>query len=177
MKCHPKIAVHAAKLSQYMENPAEVHYIALQQLCTYLAATIMEGIYYWRMEPYSQLPDAPLPYASADNHVLDIHPYIHLHTLFGYIDSDWATDVAHRKSVTGVAVLYAGGAVRCKCKYQDTIAHSSTEAEFVVACDAGKMLLFFTSLLNDLGYEQTHATILYKDNHGALMMANAQQPT
>jgi hypothetical protein len=57
------------------------------------------------------------------------------------------------------------------------IAHSSTEAEFTAACDAGKMILFFRSLLDELGIEQKHATILYEDNNGALMMANSQQPT
>lgn len=102
---------------------------------------------------------------------------MHEDKLFGYVDSDWATDVTHRKSVSGIAILYAGGAVGYKCKYQDTIAHSSTEAEFVAACDAAKMILFFRSLLFDLGYEQDDATILYEDNNGALMMANAQQPT
>ena len=102
---------------------------------------------------------------------------MHNNSFFGYVDSDWATDATHRKSVTGIAILFAGGAVGYKCKYQDTIAHSSTEAEFVAACDAGKMILFFRSLLHDLGYEQPDATILYEDNNGALMMANAQQPT
>jgi len=97
--------------------------------------------------------------------------------LYGYVDSDWATDSIHRKSITGVVILFAGGAVGYRCRYQDVIAHSSTEAEFTAACDAGKMILFFRSLLDDLGVEQQHATILYEDNNGALMMANAQQPT
>jgi hypothetical protein len=39
------------------------------------------------------------------------------------------------------------------------------------------MILFFRSLLEDLGLEQHHASILYEDNNGALLMANAQQPT
>ncbi len=33
------------------------------------------------------------------------------------------------------------------------------------------MILFFWSLLQDIGLEQTHTSILFKDNH---MMANAQ---
>jgi len=138
---------------------------------------ITEGIYYWRNTPHPDLPEAPLPRTHSDNHTLQVHPHSYLPTLFGYVDSNWATDTAHRKSVTGIALLFAGGAVGYKCKYQDTIAHSSTEAEFVAACDAGKMILFFCSLLNDLGFDQPHATILYEDNNGALMMANAQQPT
>ena len=73
--------------------------------------------------------------------------------------------------------MYAGGAVGYRCKYQDVIAHSSTEAEFTAACNAGKMILFFRSILADLGVEQYDATVLYEDNTGALLMANAQQPT
>lgn len=114
MKCHPDIAVHAAKLSQYMENPAEVHYIALRQLCTYLAATFKEGIYYWQKQPFDALPDNPLPITHADNHTLAIHPHMHWDMLFGYVDSDWATDTTHRKSVMGIAILYAGGAIGYK---------------------------------------------------------------
>jgi hypothetical protein len=177
IKCRPDIAVHIAKLSQYMENPAEAHYIALRQVCSYLAATINEGIYYWRQNPREDLPDAPLLTTSQDNYTQTTSSSNEHQPFFGYVDSDWATDTSHRKSVSGIVILNAGGAIGYKCKYQDTIAHSSTEAEFVAACDAGKMILFFRSLLQDLGYEQPEATKLYEDNTGALLMANAQQPT
>jgi hypothetical protein len=73
--------------------------------------------------------------------------------------------------------MYAGGAISYRAKFQDTIAHSSTEAEFTAACDAGKMILYFHSILEDLGIEQPQATILHEDNNGALLMVNAQQPT
>jgi hypothetical protein len=82
-----------------------------------------------------------------------------------------------KSQLPAFVLMYAGGAVGYKCKYQDVIAHSSTEAEFTAACDAGKMILFFRSLLADLGLEQHHASVLYEDNNGALLMANAQQPT
>jgi hypothetical protein len=64
-----------------------------------------------------------------------------------------------------------------KTRYQDTIAQSSTEAEFIAAIDAGHTILFFCSLLNDLNVPQHDATILFEDNCRALQMANAQQPT
>jgi hypothetical protein len=63
-----------------------------------------------------------------------------------------------------------------KSKFQPAIAHSSTEAEFVAACDTVKMILFYRSLLQQVGMEQMDATILFEYNSGALM-ANAQQPT
>ncbi len=134
-------------------------------------------IYYWRDEPHPNLPQAPTPIPYHDNYTLAMNPADHRHQLFGYVDADWASDTTHRKSVTGIALMYAGGTIGYRTKYQDTIAHSSTEAEFTAACDAGKLILYFRSLLQDAGIEQQHATILYEDNNGALLMANAQQPT
>jgi hypothetical protein len=176
MKCRPEIAPHAIKLSQYMENPAEEHYNALRALVTYLSATMHDGIYYWRKEPRMDLPDVSIPAIHPDNYLLDDHTPNN-EMLYGYVDSDWGSDTIHRKSITGILLLYAGGTVGYRCKYQDVIAHSSTEAEFTAACDAGKMILFFRSILEDLGLEQQNATVLYEDNNGALLMANAQQPT
>ena len=176
MKCRPDIAFHATKLSQFMENPAEVHYVALRQLCEYLAQTLTDGIYYWRTQTRTDLPERPLPILHHDNYIMKTDPTTQ-QGLTGYVDADWATDTRHRKSVTGIILMYAGGVVGYKTKYQETIALSSTEAEFTAACEAAKQILFFQSLLDDLAIQQTAATILYEDNNGALMMANAQQPT
>lgn len=174
MKCCPEIAPHAIKLSQYIENPAAEHYHAIRELVAYLAATIDEGIYYWRKELVMDLPIGPLPKIHQDNYIMpDNTP--NQEALYGYIDSDWGAD--HQKSITGMVLMYAGGVVGYQCKYQDVMAHSSTEAEFTAACDAGKMILYFRSVLEDLGFEQKDATVLYEDNNGALLMANAQQPT
>ena len=49
-------------------------------------------------------------------------------TLIGIVDSDWAGDMSHQKSVTGIILKVGGGTVLYKTKYQDTIALSSTEA-------------------------------------------------
>jgi hypothetical protein len=97
--------------------------------------------------------------------------------LIAFVDSDWVTDSIKRNSMTGMVLMYAGGAIGYKSKFQTVIAHSSTEAEFVAACDTAKMILFFRSLLQYIGMEQTDTTILFEDNHGALLMANVQQPT
>ncbi len=175
MKCRPEIAPHAIKLSQYMESPAEVHYQALRDILSYLGNTLDEGIYYWRTQPRMDLPATPLPSLHPDNYLIAEKSVSGL--LHGYVDSDWGSDSSHRKSITGIVIMYAGGTVGYKCKYQDVIAHSSTEAEFTAACDAGKLILFFRSILDDLGLEQKNATVLYEDNNGALLMANAQQPT
>jgi len=159
-----------------MENPAKQHYEALRDVLGFLAATIDDGIYYWRTSPRMDLPVEPMPSLHPDNYLMPDNTPAE-EALYGYVDSDWGSDSNHRKSITGIVLMYAGGAIGYKCKYQDVIAHSSTEAEFTAACDAGKMILFFRSLLADLGLEQHKASILYEDNNGALLMANAQQPT
>jgi len=52
--------------------------------------------------------------------------------------------------------MVAGGVAGYKTKFQNTIQLSSTEAEWVAACEA---------------------MVMYEDNHCALYMANAQQPS
>ena len=92
-------------------------------------------------------------------------------------DSDHATDSTHRRSVTGIIHHLARGTVHYKTKYQDIVALSASEAEFIAAAEAGKQILYLRSVLEDIGLPQTEATTLYEDNMGALLMANAQKPT
>jgi hypothetical protein len=57
----------------------------------------------------------------------------------GNLDVAHATDLETRRSVTGYAFCYAGGAVTFKSKLQTTIATSSMEAEFVTGVSAAKV--------------------------------------
>jgi hypothetical protein len=67
------------------------------------------------------------------------------------VDSDWAASITKCTSLTGMILMYAGGAVGYITKFQTVIEHSTTEAEFVTACDAAKMILFYRSVLDDIG--------------------------
>ncbi len=71
MKCRPEIAAAGIKLSQYMENPAEIHYKALLGVLAYLSTTINEGIYYWRRQQRLDLPEGPMPMVHSDNYQHD----------------------------------------------------------------------------------------------------------
>ena len=176
--CRPDISFPLIKLSQYSSNPAKVHYQAVIQIFRYLNATIDDGLIYWRSQPHQSLPLLPLPKPYKTNYetsnTTDIDSPVYLH---GAVDSDWAADTTHRRSVTGLVLRLAGGTILYKTKYQDTVALSTTEAEFSAACDAGKAILYVRSILDEIGLPQKEATTLFIDNNGALMMANAQQPT
>ena len=94
-----------------------------------------------------------------------------------HVDASYANDTEHRKSVTGIIARLAGGTILYKTTFQDIVALSSTEAECIAACDAGKNSLYIRSIMEDIGLEQTEATIIFEDNQGAIAMANAGKPT
>jgi hypothetical protein len=172
------IAFAVIKLSQYSANPAKIHYQALRQLFKYLALTKLRGIYYWRKIPVPDLPVIPADPCVSHSDILDTIPRTKQpNRLHAYVDSDWGSDRTHRRSVTGLAIMMAGGVIAYKSKYQQTIALSSTEAEFTAAAEAGKMTLYLRSILHELGFSQDLPSIIFEDNTGALHMANAQQPT
>lgn len=51
------------------------------------------------------------------------------------------------------------------------MSHSSTEAEFIAACDAAKMAIYLRPIRDEIGLPQEKATMIYEDDTGALMMA------
>jgi len=180
--CRPDISISVTKLSQYSQNPAEIHYIALKNVFRYLRSTKGDGLVFWRKQICQQ--------ASIKNQIFPTmysDPIVQKEMckkeisenskLIGFVDSDWAGDTSHRRSMTGMAILFGGTVIAYKSRIQKTIALSSTEAEFMAACDAGKTILYLRTILEEMGVEQHEATVLYEDNQGALMMANAQQPT
>jgi dUTP pyrophosphatase len=173
--CRVDIAFPIIKLSQYAVNPSKVHYEAVKNIFYYLSATRKDGLIYWRTEPIPSLPQQPdPPIISTEDPINDATDAA---ILFGAVDSDWAGDTKHRRSVTGMILRLAGGTILYKTKYQDTIAFSSTEAEFTAAVDAGKAILYVRSILEEMKIPQEAATNLFIDNNGALLMGNAQQPT
>jgi hypothetical protein len=177
IKCCPDISPHVIILSQFMNNPSEIHYKALKDILIYLAATRNEGIHYWREKPHPTLPHQPIPVTHADSYTIKDNRGTNSESIIGYVDSDWATNTKKRTFMTGMVIMYAGGAIGYKSKFQTVFAYSSTEAEFVAACDTAKMILFYRSLMEDIGLPQNDATVLFEDNNGALLMANTQQPT
>jgi hypothetical protein len=177
VKCRLDILMHAIILSQYMSNPGQAHYEVLKNLVRYLAHTANKGIYYWRTELDTTLLLGDTPILHDDNYQLSELRGTNSMDLVGFVDSDWTTHSTMRTSITGMILMYARGDVGYKSKFQPVITHSSTEAEFVPACNMAKMILFYRSLLQQVGMEQKDATILFEDNNGALMMANAQKPT
>ena len=176
--CRPDIAFVSIKLSQSNSRPAEIHYHGLKHAIRYLYSTRTDGLYYWHTCPRTDLPESPLPTinSNAQDLLLDDCPDHTASIAVAYADSDWATCIKTRRSFSGICIQLAGGTIAYKTKFQPTVALSSTEAEFMAACDVGRMSLFVRSIW-DLDIPQEAATIAYEDNDGCTAMANAQKPT
>ena len=93
------------------------------------------------------------------------------------VDSDWAGNTAHIRSIFGMGLFFAGDPVVYSSRFQSTVSTSSTEAEFIAAAEASKFTLYLRSMINDLGIAQECTTRVHEDNEAAIAMANAQHPT
>ena len=144
----------------------------------YLHETIDDGIIYWRPKGNDVLPPGPIPQIKPDTRPkADENITTNATNMKGNVDSDWAGDSVHRRSVTGYTLELAGGTIYYKSKFQETVATSSCEAEFTAACEAAKSICYVRSILDEINVPQKDATTLFIDNQGALLMADAQQPT
>ena len=93
---------------------------------------------------------------------------------FGYVDSDWATDMDDSKSISGFANIFGGAAVSWGSRKQPTVALSSSEAEFMAATESVKDVKFLRMLLEELGFPQDKPTKVLEDNNGCIFMSKNQ---
>jgi len=178
--CRPDISFATVKLSQFASNPAEMHCKAVKDVFRHLRAAKDFGICCWKETLDPRLPTVALPSPCSNETDVNLtHDTSHIpsRALLGYVDSDWASDMRHRRSVSGIGFKLAGGVVACKTCVQSTVSTSSSEAEFQAASDAGKMALCIRSMLDELGVPQEHAACIFEDNKACVYMANASRPT
>lgn len=146
-----------------------------------MQSTKDHGIFYWRRKQRHDLPKGNIPVLVHANNYneseIETRSTTSNSIIKSYVDSDHASDTSHRRSISGFHCQLAGGVVLYKSQVQSIVAQSSTEAEFIAASEAGKSILYLRTIMKEIGLEQHEASILYEDNQGALLMAQAGQPT
>ncbi|POM81641.1 Copiatype Polyprotein [Phytophthora palmivora] len=105
----PDLVFSVGHLSRYVQNHTQQHIGAAKGVLRYLVGTKTQGIVYNRNTPVEQKPEL----------IID-----------GYCDSDWGNDPDTRKSITGFVHCMAAS------RRQTIVAQSTTEAEYVEACEA-----------------------------------------
>lgn len=141
----PDIAFTAVVLARFMSNPGLEHWNALKHLLRYLQGT----------------KDLKLTYKPDDSKELFV----------SYCDADHGGNKDNGKSTGGYLMRYAGGAISWSSKLQPFVALSTTEAEYVSACEAGKEILWLRSILREFGYKIDSPSILRIDNQSALTVS------
>ena len=103
--CQPDISSPVIKVSQYRTSPSRIHFEAVAGIHNCLYLTKSEGIFYWIDRPRKDTPTTDHPTCAKDNNYtptnrnqndpIDIR---------AAVDSDYANETTHRKSVTGISV-------------------------------------------------------------------------
>lgn len=136
----PDIAQAVGALARYMATPTETHWQVAKGVLRYLAGTANYGIMF----------------GNSDG-------------LEAYCDADYAGDLDSRRSTTGYLFTLNGGAISWSSRLQQTVAASTTEAEYMAAAAAIKEALWMRRLLAELG--QDPGTIAIKaDSQSAIKL-------
>jgi hypothetical protein len=174
--CRPDIGYSSVTLSKFSTCPHVNHFALLKKVAKYLRQTKHWGITYRKPNKDSTLPPCPHPDMPSPPD-LPAFPQQDLDTLYGCVDAAHANDLRNRRSTTGYAFMYAGGAISYRCKTQSITATSSTEAEFLAAVLAAKHAKYLRAILTELGFPPDGPTPIYEDNQSAINMVNARVPT
>ncbi|KAL9261973.1 Retrovirus-related Pol polyprotein from transposon TNT 1-94-like protein [Drosera capensis] len=91
-------------------------------------------------------------------------------SVVGYVDSDYAGDLDKRRSLTGYVFILGGSAGSWRATLQDTVALSTTEAEYMATAEATKEALWLNRLVEELGVKQEESSVIFCDNQSAVQL-------
>ncbi|KAJ9543708.1 hypothetical protein OSB04_023415 [Centaurea solstitialis] len=143
----PDVAYSISVTSRYQQNPGEAHWVAVKNILKYMRRT----------------KEMFLVFGGSEDEI----------SVTGYSDATFQTDRDDFKSQSGYVFTLNGGAISWKSSKQDTIADSTTEAEYIAASDAAKEAVWLRNFISDL---RVIASIsrpidIYCDNSGAVAQA------
>ena len=168
--CRPDIGYAITTLSKFSSSPSAYHYSKLKGLAKYLRSTIDWGIRYKRPKLLTHLKDGTEYNIKDGDQVFPVD--INEPILKCFVDASHGSDPRKMRSITGLVCTYCGGAIVYRSKTQELSAGSSTEAEFIGAYTAGKVVRYLRNVLQQLGFRQKKPTPIYIDNEPALKIIN-----
>lgn len=143
----PDIAYSVSLVSRYMQNPSKNHFGAAKRVLRYVAGTLKFGLWFKR--------------ANEGQGVI----------LSGFSDSDWAGCMDDRKSTSASIFTIGSAAITWSTKKQQTVALSSTEAEYIASTAATCQAIWLRRILKDLMLSQEEATTIYCDNRSTICLS------
>lgn len=143
LQTRPDIAFAVSTVSQFAQNPNTSHYNAVKRIFRYLAGSTDLGV----------------TYGTTDQ------------GLIGYTDADWCGCRDTRKSTGAYLFLLYGGPISWCSKRQQTVALSSTEAEYMAETQATKEAIWLRCFLTEIGVFHDDVVVIRADNNGAMDLA------
>ena len=140
----PELCYSIHVLSQVMHKPREVHWEAVVRVLKYLKGSPGQGI---MLKSVSDL------------------------RVRTFCDSDWASCPNTRRSLSAYVVLLGDSPISWKTKKQDTVSHSSAEAEYRSMAAALREMKWLKRLLADMGIRHNMPMELFCDSKSALYIA------
>ncbi|XP_075162880.1 uncharacterized protein LOC142235513 [Haematobia irritans] len=110
-------------LGRFQQNPSELHWQHLKRIARYLKGTIPMKLAFNKQNSEA---------------------------VIGYADADWASDTTDRKSVRGYIFKIYGCSVSWGSKKHQTVATSSSEAEYVALSFATAVAIWIRGVMQDL---------------------------
>jgi hypothetical protein len=117
------IAHVVAVVSRYMNNLGKEHWEAVKWILRYLRGTSTHALCFGGSNTFLQ----------------------------GYVDSDMEGDKDNKRSTTGYVFTIGGTIISWISKLQKVVALSTTEAEYVVATEASKEMIWLQRFMEELG--------------------------
>ena len=164
----PQISNALARLSRFQSCPNRFGFVCLTRIFQYLATYPNVPIIYPK-QPISTLS----PIACFHQQKKMTLPHI----LSQFIDSNYATDLTDRKSVSSDIIMLGAVAVSWKVNKDMTIASSTTDAETRAAFKGVKRLITIRNFLVHLGFPINYPSPVFEDNKGTFDLIQAGRNT
>src|SRR6185312_13656368 len=139
----PDIAFSVGLCARFQSIPKESHHTAVKRILRYLKGTDHLCLFYPRSDTFD---------------------------LKGFADADYAGDLVNRKSTSGMIQFLGPCLVSWGSKKQNTVALSTTEAEYVAAAACCSQVLWIKQQLRDYGM-QYDCIPIYCDNTSAICIS------
>lgn len=139
----PDVAFAVSQVAQHCQNPGPAHWRGVTRIFSYLHGT----------SDYELCFDGN----AQEN-------------LIGYTDADYAGDLDTRKSTSGYIFIYQGGAVSWASRRQQCTSLSTTESEFVAACETAKEAVWIQRLLSEIRPYNNKPVPIRCDNQSSISL-------
>lgn len=157
----PDISFAVSQLGSFNSSPAIRHWNCVCRLLRYIKGSKDYHITY-----------------SFGPHTCEI---IHEMKATLYSDSDFASDIITRRSVSGYIMMLGNGPVSWQSRRQKSVSTSTAEAEYVALFEASKNATWLTGFLNELHVSEKliddSGILTFTDNQSAMAIAKGVNST